>query len=182
MARDRMNGEDKPFLDWCRRNPLLPATHDQKCGIAITDVDFCIHRFITAVDCIGTREVQSMMEIETKTHGKHPSRSQLDTLWKKHMTIRLSTKVGKETILNFGVAILIMDGESPDNSSSMKWCRFRPIAPRGIGCLACHDISVEQLVGLLRFDFHPDRLEDSWLRRHHAPKARSPSLFRAAVS
>lgn len=152
MAKDRMYGEDKAFLEWCRKNPLLP-TQDDFCGIAITDVDFCIHRFKSDVDGTGTRKVQSMMEVEVKTRCGKVSPSQEDTLRKKHLCTKPEIQLNGQTIQNYGVAILRVNGTTPEDSTQMIWCRFDPKPPHA---LLRSWVTVDELTAFLRFDRHPD--------------------------
>lgn len=163
MTRDRLFGSDVPFMKWCRANKLLPS-FSEECGWVQTDVDTFVHRYLVCVDRIGTREVQPMMEVEVKTRGGSLTDSQLDTYRKKHATIIPSLKWHGQTIRNHGVTILRLSGTSPEDSESIKWCRFDR---NHRSKLIESDITLEQLISLLRFDLHPDSLEPSPYRRRH---------------
>lgn len=163
MARDRMFGSDVPFCDWMRRNKDLPA-FSNTCGFVATDVDLFIHRYLSAVDGKGTREIQAMMHLEVKTRGGVPSQSQLDTLYKID-ACRRDASVDGQTIRHFGVSIVLLSGLTPDDSQ-IRWGRFvtvrrvpvyRPITPR-------------QLIQLMRFDIHPDNFDSRPFRRHHCTR------------
>lgn len=166
MARGRIHGSDVPFMAWCRSNPHLPAA-GQQCGWVQTDVDAFIHRYLHLIDGVGTRELQAMMEVEVKTWGAMPSPSQEDTLRKKHLTTRNQVRLGRQVIRNFGVTVVSMDATTPDDSSVIKWCRFRDKPPHD---LIVAEVTAFELVELLRFDRNPDTLEKNWLRRHHATR------------
>jgi hypothetical protein len=163
MPRERLFGSDVPFMEWCRNNKLLPAWSPD-IGWVQTDVDTFIHRYITAVDGVSSRELQVMMEVEVKTRGGDLTPSQRDTYRKKHATIQPSLKWQGQSLRNFGVSILRMSGTSPADSAWMKWCRFK--AGQGFETVE-KDITEEQLVLLLRFELHPDTLDAKPFRRHH---------------
>lgn len=163
MARDRIYGSDTPFCEWMRACTELPSYSDT-CGFVATDNDVTIHRYLTPVDALGTREVQSLMHIEVKTRGGPVHDSQKDTLFKKHccMNRPRALRVKGQLVRSFGVSFLFMDNTSPDNSVVMEWGRFDRT-----GQIFCRGIDVATLVALLRFDIHPDTLTPQAFRRHH---------------
>jgi hypothetical protein len=166
MVRDRIYGNDVPFSDWCRRmgkQGQLPSVASDGCAVVLTDVDMTVHRYMTPVDKIGTRQLQALMEVEVKTRNGNPTRSQLDTYAKKHVTTRLVTKVGGVQVFNYGISFLSFSGTSPDDSESIRWGRFNKNEPN----ISWKTIDEDTLVKLLRFDLHPDSLQKHPFRRHH---------------
>lgn len=166
MTRDRVYGSDTPFLAWCRakgKTGELPS-FSSDCGVVVTDVDCTIHRYMSAVDRQGTRELQVLMEIETKTRGAEPTASQIDTYRKKHATTLPHLKWNGQTIVNRGVSVLIFSHTGPSDSPTIQWWRFK----RGNTTeIVKNEISVEQLLQLLRCDINPDTLQPNPYRRHH---------------
>jgi hypothetical protein len=167
MAKDRIYGEDKEFMSWCRLHPDLPS-FSRECGWVQTDVDTFVHRYMTTFDGQGTREFQCMMEIEVKTRSGMPSPSQEDTLRKKHLCTKAEIFVNGQTVKNFGVTVVSMDGVTPDDSGSIEWCRFDQSPPHD---LKRASVTVQQFVELIRFDRHPDTLATKPFRRHHATRS-----------
>lgn len=167
MARDRIYGEDVAFMSWCRSHPELPS-FSKDCGWVQTDVDTVVHRYMTAIDGQGTRDLQCMMEIEVKTRSGMPSPSQEDTLRKKHLCTKTEIFVNGQTVKNFGVTVVSMDGTTPEDSHCIEWCRFDETPPHA---LKRTSVSVQQFVDLIRFDRHPDTLETKPFRRHHATRS-----------
>jgi hypothetical protein len=163
MTRDRLFGSDAPFMSWCRSCKLLPSW-SADCGWVQTDVDSFIHRYLTCVDRQGTREVQPMMEIEVKTRSGNLTASQIDTYRKKHATTIPHLKWNGQWLVNYGVSFVRMDGTSPVDSQSMMWGRFKRSSLTEI---AWHEIVLEQLIDLLRFELNPDTLAKNSFRRHH---------------
>jgi hypothetical protein len=167
MTRDRMFGSDVPFMAWCRSCSLLPSS-SQDCGWVQTDVDTFVHRYLTCVDKMGTREVQPMMEVEIKTRSGGLRDSQIDTYRKKHATIIPNLRWNGQTLVNYGVSFVCMDGTTPTDSTWIKWGRFR----RTLACeIAWHEITLDQLIQLLRFDLNPDTLAANTFRRHHKTRS-----------
>lgn len=161
-TRDRIYGEDKPFCDWMRRHKLLPSKGDDECGFAATDVDVHIHRFITSVDSLGTRQIQSMMTLEVKTRNGKVHFSQLDTLAKQHMCSQGQQFFLGQLVWHWGVSIVRLSGETPEDSSLIRWGRF--VTPKQVQET---DITADQLIDLMRFELHPDTLLPRPFRRHH---------------
>lgn len=166
VTRQRTFGSDTPFCAWMRRCKDLPSV-GADFGFAASDNDLTVHRYMTSVDGLGTRDIQSIMQIEIKTRRGEPLRSQLDTLSKLNLFAGQKYIEGQH-IRFFGVFFLVMDGTSPDDSRLMWWGTLpknavvdqaREIQWRRIG--------YAQLVGLLRFDLHPGTFERHVLRRHH---------------
>lgn len=166
MTRDRIFGSDVPFMAWCRSCGALPSWSSE-CGWVQTDVDTFVHRYLTCVDRQGTRDVQPMMEIEVKTRSGNLTQSQLDTYRKKHATTIPHLKWNGQTLVNYGVSFVRMDGTTPTDSQWLKWGRFTRSSAFDV---AWHDINVDQLVQLLRFDLNPNTLAANSFRRHHATR------------
>ncbi len=167
MTRDRLFGSDVPFMSWCRSCDLLPSWSTD-CGWVQTDVDSFIHRYLTCVDSQGTREVQPMMEIEVKTRSGNLTSSQVDTYRKKHATTIPHLKWKGQTLVNYGVSFVRMDGSSPADSQWLMWGRFKPSACFDV---VWHDINIAQLIRLLRFELHPETLAENTFRRHHKTRS-----------
>lgn len=163
MTRDRLFGSDVPFMAWCRSCSLLPSWSPD-CGWVQTDVDTFIHRYLTCVDKQGTREVQPMMELEVKTRSGNLTDSQVDTYRKKHATTIPHLKWNGQTLINYGVSFVRLEGSSPADSVWIKWGRFKRSS---LVEISWNDISIEQLIKLMRFELHPDTLCASSYRRHH---------------
>jgi hypothetical protein len=166
MTRDRLFGSDVPLMAWCRekgKTGELPA-YSEECGLVQTDVDAFWHRYKTCIDKMGTRNLQVMMEIEWKTRGGSLTDSQEDTYRKKHAMILPSLKYHGQELKNFGVTVVCLSGTTPEDSKSIKWGRF--IRGRASG-MKWTEISVDQLLKLMRFDMHPDSMNDNPFRRHH---------------
>lgn len=166
MTRDRLFGSDIPLMAWCRekgKTGELPA-YSEQCGLVQTDVDAFWHRYKTCVDKLGSRDLQVFMEIEWKTRGGNLTDSQADTYRKKHAMIQPSLKWHGQELKNFGVTVVRLSGTTPDDSEWIKWGRF--IRGHAIG-MNWTEISVDQLLKLMRFDMHPDSMNDNPFRRHH---------------
>lgn len=162
MTRQRTYGEDTPFGAWLRRQPALSSTH-----FVASDVDWVLHRYRLDEDKVGTRDLNFMMLLETKTHGARLNSSQQETLWFQHQLLKRSGQLrligarAKRAVWSFGVSVLVMDGESPA-CGGMVWARFR-----SDGSLSEKCVSEQQLIQLFRFDLHPDSLKPMIARRHH---------------
>jgi len=166
MTRARVYGSDTPFCDWLRKCEDLPS-FSFDCGIVATDNDVTIHRYMSCVDAVGTRQVQAIMQIEVKTRSGKPSESQLDTLSKLHL-FRGSRVQSGVHIRFFGVFVLVFSGTSPDDSDCIWWCCI----PDGkvikdASSLSCKAISRLDLIRVLKFDLHPVSLQPNPFRRHH---------------
>lgn len=162
MTRQRIYGSDVPFMGWARRCELLPSI-SLDCGVVLTDVDCFVHRYLTSVDRLGTRDVQAMMEIEVKSRNGRLTDSQADTYRKKHITVRKCSSIDGQAVFNYGVGILRMSGTDPDNSDQMQWGRFMSRDGR----LNWQTIDLASLISLMRFEIDPDSLKPLRFRRHH---------------
>lgn len=166
MTRDRLFGSDVPVMAWCRekgKTGELPA-FSEECGVVQTDVDAFWHRYRTCVDGMGTRELQVFMELEWKTRGGELTSSQADTYRKKHAMIVPRMQWHGQCLINFGVTVVRLSGTRPDDSAWIKWGRFVRESQTEI---AWSDISVDQLLKLMRFDLHPNTFSEQPFRRHH---------------
>jgi len=169
MTRDRLFGSDVPLQAWCRekgRTGELPA-YSEECGLVQTDVDAFWHRYKTCVDSLGTRDLQVFNEIEWKTRGGNLTASQEDTYRKKHAMILPCLKWQGQELVNFGVTVVRLSDTTPDDSEWIKWGRF--IRGKQTG-MDWKDITVQQLLKLMRFDMHPDTFNAKPFRRHHKTK------------
>jgi hypothetical protein len=127
MTTARRDGGGSKLGRWYRENKNLDS---KGVGLSIIDIDFCIHRFMTPIDGIGTRALQCTFDMEVKTFGKEVPDYQRDTLWQRHqrqydkrehvITIR-GRKVG---VWDFGVAFLRFSGEDIPANGNMQWGVF----------------------------------------------------------
>lgn len=161
MARDRIYGTDTPSCKWIREHPELPSASPD-IGFVLTDSDVVIHRYKTCHDSIGTRELQVIMDIETKTYGGIPSSSQLDTLYKKDLFEGWKRTWNNEVIRYFGHFVWILSDTHPENSTWMTWGMF--VNHRNFRRYA---ITMPKLLQILRFDIHPRTFNKNPFRRHH---------------
>lgn len=159
MTRCRSYGEDTPFSEWMRSNPRMPS-YSSECGFVATDNDFTLHRYMVSRDAMGTRDIQPIMQLEVKTRCGVPSKSQQDTLWKRHMF--RGQRGSSPVIWNFGVYVLSMMDERPDTSAEMRWGAFTKS-----GSLRWTSIDLLQLEKLLLFEIDPENLKPQAFRRHH---------------
>jgi len=121
MTRSRMFGSDVPFCDWMRSNPELPSySASHAIGFVATDVDVLVHRYLTSVDGVGSRQVQSLGQIEVKTHGGDIHKSQRDTLYKSHVFSEGTQTIAGQYCRHWGVACLFMSGtpSRPDETAA----------------------------------------------------------------
>jgi len=168
-----------PFDTWVRQHPDLESIKD---GIVITDGDKWVHRYAVRTGGAADRSVQYLMSVEVKTFERDLSDSQRDTLaiinallrttpWKEqrlggrlisdhaqNTRIVYSVLNGRRVqILCYGIHKLRLSGGTPDDSEWMTWDDKK--------------ITTAQLVGLLRFDLHPDSLRKMENRHHkHTPE------------
>lgn len=160
LIKWRMYGEDTPFSRWVREHEQLPSrTGTMRLGVQ--DADLIFHAFMTTIDGVGSRDLQTMMLVETKTRNGEPDNSQRDTLWKFHNCRRNATVDG-QMIWYLGVYVLSMSGTTPDDSVLMRWGHFT----EG-GSLLFREIDTPMLIHLLRFERDPIRLAPQKFRRHH---------------
>lgn len=166
MTRERMYGSDTAFCAWLRACKELPS-YGRDFGLSVSDNDVTLHRYMTAADGQGTREVQAIMQIEVKTRMGKPPGAQMDTLSKLNMfASQKSTRQG--LVRFFGVFILVMDGDDPDDSKSMFWGVIpKSLVTSDAKKLKWKMIDRGQLINILRFDIHPATFEPNAFRRHH---------------
>lgn len=166
MVRERSFGSDVEFCEWMRNCNDLPS-YGKDFGFVATDTDLVVHRYLTSVDSIGTREVQGLMQIEVKTRMGKPQPSQMDTLSK--LNLFADEKVVSGVYVRFfGVYILVLQNTTPDNSSHIWWVKI----PKGKfysdpKLSVIKQIDRGCLIDILRFERHPDNLEKLPFRRHH---------------
>lgn len=166
MTRDRVFGSDTDFCDWMRHESRLPSASVNK-GICVNDNDVLIHRYMSSVDGLGTREVQGIMQVEVKTRNGLPRPSQLDTLSKLHL-FHATRECSGEIVRFFGAFVLSMSGTRPDNSDQMKWgCIPRGEVVKDSSLLRWTVIDIETLIKILAFELHPQSLTTQPFRRHH---------------
>jgi hypothetical protein len=164
MTKRRIYGQDKPMLEWVRENPELPA-YSINHGRTVNDVDFLIHQYMTEVDALGTREVQFMIHIETKSRNGEPDKSQADTLFKEHIMKRGTKRISGKQVRHHGVAVLSLSGQSPSDSEVIRWGRFQGFGP--LPEITFRQISECELLDLMTFRRDPDTFAEIELRRHH---------------
>lgn len=161
MTAIRRDGKEQDeFREWLRRHPLLDSVRN---GWVQTDCDLLIHKYKNGNDRLGQREVQCMMWIEYKQFGADLTKSQEDTLGQFHEMFNerrrrvKSRAIGRRvTLWFFGVHLLRMSDATPDTSEWLEWNRKR--------------ITLEKLLGILNFNFHPFTMEPLSVRRHHAER------------
>lgn len=169
------------FSKWVNRHPDLDS---RTAGVVFTDIDNVVHKYVSHCDGIGTREIQYMMLLETKTNGADLPLSQKDTLHMMNQLIRTTPwrdqredgrfitghrqntrKVYswqnqvKVQLVCFGIHVLRMSGTTPENSEWMLWDKKK--------------ITTAQLLSLLRFETHPDTLQPLSPRRHKRRRCQS---------
>jgi hypothetical protein len=181
MTKRRIYGEDKAMMNWVRNHPELPS-YSLNHGRTVNDVDFLIHQYKTEVDALGTREIQFMMHIETKSRNGRPDSSQLDTLYKEHIMKKGTKRIGGKQVRHHGVSILSMSGLDPSESATLTWGRFQCD-----GSIKYNQITESELISLMKFEKDPDTLLRIDLRRHHKTKRifkveRSPLGFDVSVA
>ena len=163
MIRDRIFGSDTEFSNWLRRQSKELPSYSLWCGFVASDADLYIHRYLSRVDGIGTREIQGLMDIEVKGRRGEVGDSQQDTLFKRHLGYRTKPYLVKGQICrHFGVSFLFMTHATPDYPSRLEWGRFN-----AKGEIIRRDVTLEQFFKLLRFELHPDSFETNAFRRHH---------------
>jgi hypothetical protein len=172
------NGEESPFSKWIRNHPDLDSIKERLC---VQDQDYWIHQYRAHHDRIGSRAVDSLMCLETKTFSAGIRFAQRDTLFLIDQLLRTS-RTGQRSyrrcrgpngevriVRSFGVIPLCLSGSRPDDSEEILWNGRK--------------INEPMLVELLRFERDPHcpskQLE---YRRHHLPSIVQlhPTLFEAA--
>jgi hypothetical protein len=166
MTRQRFYGSDTEFCAWMRQCKELPSI-GRDFGLSASDNDITLHRYLTSVDAIGSREVQGIMQLEIKTRQGKPSFSQMDTLSKLNMFCgERNTKEGH--VRFFGVFILVLSNTTPDDSEKMWWGEIpKSFVVTDATKLRWRLIDRTTLIQLLRFDRHPRSFETQVFRRHH---------------
>ena len=156
---------------WIRANPELQSGD----GFTFMDKDMVCHRFKTT----HGREFQCIMFVEFKSLGRQLDDVQRDTMFVTDQMFRNdhTTPTKKErthskqipgsvwsemakrwvAVKAFGFHLVRMNGRTPDASTQILWDK--------------REITLKELVGLLRFDLHPDTLRPMDWRIHHPPKA-----------
>ena len=171
MTRPRLQGDDTPFGKWLREHEELDSV---RWALNVTDSDYLFHKYKTNVDRVGMRDLQLAMLIEVKTHGSLPKETQLEILFYHHQLLSRKKKVQRLhrsdiSLWHFGVYVLLLPGEAPDQHEYFYWGRFK-----ANGTLGYARGTSQQLCSLLRFDFRPDDFKPlcsgSGLRRHHKTK------------
>lgn len=168
MTTQRRHGEDTPFCAWLRANPDLDSIRH---SLTVNDNDLIIHKYRTKVDGLGTRGVQLQMWLELKTFGAMPNDNQRQTLFDHHQLLARKQRLldarnpgQRRSVWHFGAFVLSLSGTTPDNSNRILWCRFD-----AAGALDANEVTVDQLIRILRFDVAPDWFDpiEGRLRRHH---------------
>ena len=161
----RRDGVHRSSLaEWMRAHPGLDS---RNAGLAITDIDWVIHRYVVYHDRVGDRTIQHIMFLEEKTHSRDVPFAQRDTLHllsqfmptnpgqvsrKKVRTIR-----GDWVQLKWwGLHVVKFSGAGPLDSELIEW-DGRPINLNALG-------------QLLRFDLSPLTLRPISDRRHHVQR------------
>ena len=166
-ARRDPNGQT-PFGSWVQAHPDLDSIRH---SLTITDADMMFHKYKTYTDSIGTREIQLQMWVEVKSFNAQLTKSQHETLFDHHQALntksqtvmRRSTNGKNRQVWHFGVCILQMEGQIPEDNKT-RWGVFRCDGSiRWYPCSAVHGI-----VEVLRFDRRPDNPKQMLsIRRHH---------------
>lgn len=166
MTRARMYGEDTPLGDWVRRHPDLDS---KQIGLTVNDIDFQFHKYKLNIDGLGSRSVHMFLNLEAKTRGGMPSKSQHQTLFFEHqlldkrLPLRNSDGGPRVSVWHFGYFVLSMPGDYPGQiGDTVRWCHFSES-----GELIPSVISIGQLVDVLAFRLNPLTLMEVTLRRHH---------------
>jgi len=163
----RTTTKETAFGRWVRKNELLDSDN----GYSACDHDLRWHKFRTE----RGREFQLYMNIEIKSFGAEPTRSQEDTMHIENQLMRnrrqTSTKklrwqAGTSVlevyssmirrrvwVRHFGVHLLRFSGQGPEDSDWIIWDKRK--------------IDLATLVGLLKFDLDPDTLRPMDFRSHH---------------
>ena len=162
MTRDRVFGQDIEFNAWMRACKELPS-YSENCGFVASDVDTVVHRYMTCVDTVGTREMQSMTQLEVKTRGGDLTDSQKDTWFKQHCFSRGVQSIFGEHTRHWGVAMVFLSNTTPDNSEWIEWGRFG----RTKNDIRRTRIDRRQLIQVLKFELSPETLKPNPFRRHH---------------
>lgn len=131
------------FERWVRLEPKLDS---REYGLVRFDCDMILHQYKRGV----SRDVQCLMFVEIKTFSSEMTPAQHDTLSLFSQLLRkqdgaMSPIAGRVVqVRMFGGHLLQLSHDDPTISAWMMWDN-KPI-------------SVDQLIGLLRFDLNPDSL------------------------
>lgn len=179
MTLGRRDGGGTPFGEWLRANPQLDSINHH---VSVTDVDMWVHKYCPRAERRRPDNILDfldlLMMVEIKTFNSDLSYAQRDTLgvveqYMRKPSIRKNARTGprrhtvqlaetrithllrvKRPMRWYGVHLLQLSSAAPNTSDVILWDKKQ--------------ISEDQLVGLLRFDFDPDypsRRIDT--RRHH---------------
>lgn len=184
MTTIRRDGNESPFSAWVREHPELDSICNR---LSVTDSDLWCHRFSERNErrrqaSADIRDaLDSVMLVEVKTFSADESYAQRDTLTVVDALLRMacSDKNGKRISVTirdgrlrnrtdrrircFGVHLLQLSNDRPDNSERILWDRR-------------HFLREEHLVELLRFERDPDSpMRKLDTRRHH--KIVRPTAF-----
>lgn len=192
MTMQRRDGnETTPFHGWVRGHPDLDSVQECLC---IGDSDLWVQKYGQRDTRYGTkRDVQYLMLVEVKTHGRDMNDPQRDLLSIVNDLLRTkalreqrsagafvaghqqnvrrvySVIAGKVVQVHcYGVHKLRMSSASPEVSQWMTWSDGQG-QERYITC--------EQLVQLFRFDISPDTLRPMEHREHKRRVEPPASLF-----
>lgn len=156
---------------WSRHHPELNSED----GFTYMDKDLICHRFKTT----HGREFQCLMFVEFKSRGGALKKSQKDTMWIVDQMFRTDTttptkkaglhcglvpsRVWSEAskmwvaVKAFGFHLCVLSGRTPDDSDRILWDG--------------KEITLADLIKLLRFDLDPRTLRPMDWRIHHRKEA-----------
>lgn len=192
MTATRRDGlHQSGFLEWIRS---VPGLDSRRYLISVTDSDVWIHRFSNRKETfvpgnIGKPLIEHIQLLEIKTFEADVPFAQRDTLSVIDLMLRKATvynhkrrpisipdtRFGRSGCKRharwLGCHLVQLSGDRPDNSDRIIWD-------------GKHQITVDHLIELLRFDRdpdHPERFLDT--RRHHRRpfKESLPVLFKDAA-
>lgn len=170
MTTGYRNGFEGPFEDWLRKKKELDSVVQR---LSISNSDFWIHQYRSHHDRVGDRTVDNIMLVEVKTEGADIPFAQRDTLILVNQLLRRSSdnrykilkdmKGGRRLVQCFGVHLLQLSSDRPDNSAVIRWDRTV--------------VDEDTLVRVIRFELNPYTLEPRSERRHHTlPRINLPLL------
>lgn len=175
MTTKYRNGFEGPFEDWLRKNKELDSIVQR---LSISNSDFWIHQFRSHRDRVGERSIDNIMLVEVKTDGADIPFAQRDTLILVNQLLRRSSnnryKVLKDMkglrrlVQCFGVHLLQLSSDRPDNSDLIRWDRVA--------------VTEDMLIRIIRFDLNPYTLEPRSERRHHVSPPTVLPLFDSEAS
>ncbi len=175
MTISRRDGRDTPFSAWVREHPELDSNGNKLC---VTDSDLWVHRYSERSDAkrknsVDIRDVvDSIMMVEIKTFDAEPRYAQRDTLTVidallrkagmvngRRRTVRIDdarlTYRRHRMVRCFGVHVLQLSGDRPDNSERIIWD-------------GRYFLNEQFLIEMLRFERDPDAPSRALeTRRHH---------------